>query len=385
MRTYLVGGAVRDLLLGREPADEDYLVTGTDAETTLQSHPGAKAVGADTPTWVIRGREYALPRGDAVMGEASIDADLALRDLTINALAVAQDGELIAHPSALADLQARVLRPCGPTSLPDDPARVFRAARLAAQLPEFQPTDELLIAMRAAAPLTPDLPCERIAKEVRKVLAAPRPSRFLELLAATGNLAPWLAELDGSDIIPAGPAPYHTGSLLRHTGRVLDALAVTRPGDDLAGWMGLVHDLGKTATEPQRWPRHHDHDALGPQRAETLGVRLGLPRRFLRAGTVAAGEHMKAARYATLRPGTRVDLLDTLHRADLLERMFALVAADAPESGPDPRADHLLALARRDLEAMLAVQLATHERDLGAASGARLRELRCLAVAAVSK
>lgn len=374
------------MLLGKQPADEDYLVLGADRAALLRRFPLAREVGAGEPSYLVAGRELALPRGPgSAAGRWDVDADLAARDLTINALALDDDGELYAHPQALEDLRAGILRPAAPGALTADPARVLRAARFAAELPEFTIAPELAQAMIQAADddLIRTLPCERVAKETLKALAAPRPSKFLDLLDATDNLRPWFVELAAARRIPAGPAPYHTGDLLRHLGRVLDHMAALRPGDSLAGWMALCHDLGKTATDPAGWPAHHNHDNLGRELAERLGRRLGLPRRYLRAGMAAAGLHMLAARYDRLRPGTRVDLLQQLHQLDLLERIFALILADRPEAGLTPDEGQLLAAAQADMRRMRAVRLPAAQRNQGASSGRRLRELRCLALSKV--
>lgn len=377
MKLFLVGGAVRDLLLGRPRSDEDILVFGLSREEFLQRFPLAKEVGRTTPSFMLDGREYMLPRGP------DIDADLAARDLTINALALDEQGRLYAHPRALEDLHDRILRPASPDSLLADPVRVLRAARFSAELPEFTPADELLQAMRETAqnPAYAALPRERVSKETLKALAAPKPARFIGLLAQTGALAPWFAEIKGTEHIPAGPAPYHTGSLLAHLQRVMDRLA----GSPLAVWMGLCHDLGKAGTDPSRWPKHHEHDKLGAPLAEAMARRLGLPERYIRAGRIAAALHMTAARYAILRPGTRVDILGQLHDYGLLEEMFALVAADQPEHAPLADAAELAAQARRDLRTMLTVRLPLEERNLGPRSGQRLRELRCLALAEAAR
>jgi len=364
---------VRDLLLGRPSGDEDILVLGLDRAELLRRFPQAKEVGKSTPAFIIHGREHTLPRGP------DIDADLAARDLTINALALDEQGRLYAHPQALEDLYGRVLRPASPDSLLADPLRVLRAARFAAQMPEFTASPELLVAMREAAATQAyaELPRERVAKETLKALAGAKPSRFVGLLAQTGALEPWYLELKDADKVPAGPAPYHTDSLLAHLRQVMDRLA----GSALAVWMGLCHDLGKTATDHSHWPRHHGHDKLGVPLAESLARRLGLPERFVRAGCVATAKHMTAAHYAELRPGTRVDLLSVLHEHKLLDEMFALVAADQPENTPLADTESLVLQARQDLTAMLAVRLPPAERNLGPRSGQRLRELRSLALA----
>ncbi|WP_461209349.1 HD domain-containing protein [Desulfocurvus sp. DL9XJH121] len=388
----LVGGAVRDMLLGREVADRDYLVLGATRAQFLRRFPGAREVGRSFPVFLVDGREFAFPRSECAPAACcsfgpgdvlnELASDLAARDLTVNALALPLPdfpalpaptdarGLVAGLPTSLADLDGRVLRPAGPDALDQDPLRVFRAARFAAQLPDFALHDELARAMARAAPLATDLSPERVGAELRKALRSPAPGRFLRVLADTGCLAPWFAELDGADAVPAGPAPHHDCSMLEHTARIMDALA----GQELPCWMALCHDLGKTATPPDGHPSHHGHEALGAPLAERLGRRLALPERFIRAGELAARLHMQAARYPELRPGTRVDLLAALHARRLTRELFALAAADCGE-------DHT-ATALGDLDAMLRVRLPEDQRGLGEESGRRLRELRCQALTA---
>jgi len=369
MQIYLVGGAVRDMLLGRSVTDRDYLVDQADHETFQGRYPTARLVGKSFPVFILDGCEYAWPRG------GSLENDLLLRDLTVNAVALADDGVVHAHPKALMDLQARVLRPCSPSSMRDDPVRVFRAARFAAQFPDFSPSPELLAQMREASRLglLADHAAERVGREAAKAMAAPKPSRFVELLAATDCLRPWLAELEACRGVPAGPVPHHDRDVLEHTMQVMDRAA----GDALLAWMALAHDLGKARTPRELWPRHHGHDAAGVEAAQALGRRLRMPLAFIEAGMAAAGEHMRAHRYAELRPGTKVDLLMRLEARRLTSRMFKLVVCDGGED--------MLARVRRDLRAVLAVRLPEDKRDQGEASGELLHQMRCEAISRVAR
>ena len=388
----LVGGAVRDMLLGREVRDRDFLVLGATPGQFLRRFPHAFEVGKAFPVYLVDGEEFAFPRGDAcpscccafggndLLNELS--ADLAARDFTVNALALplpdfpalpspAAAWDMVTGlPTALDDLRERVLRPAGANSLTIDPLRVFRAARFAATLPGFTVHDELKDAMRetAARGLLDGLAAERVATELRKALNGPAPGNFIRLLGETGCLSPWFRELEGADAIPGGPPEFHDSSVLEHTARVMDKLA----GQELPCWMALCHDLGKTVTPPDNYPHHYDHDVLGAPLALTLGRRLSLPTRHIRAGAAGAGEHMTATHYPTLRPGTRVDLLTRLHANQLTDELFEMVNADANH-------DHRAA-ARADLDTILAVRLPEEWRDKGEESGNRLRELRCMAL-----
>jgi tRNA nucleotidyltransferase (CCA-adding enzyme) len=382
MRILLVGGAVRDLLWGRQPAERDFLVLDASPAQFTARFPGAKLVGKAFPVFILDGEEYAFPRGE------SLESDLLARDFTVNALAldlpdfpalperIDPDRVHAAHPDSRADLAGRVLRPASPGALAEDPLRVFRAARFLARFPDLVPHPALPEAMRAAAGagLLAGLAAERVGMEARKALRAPAPGRFLRLLDSAGCLAPWFAEMEEAAAIPAGPFPHHAESVLEHTAQVLDRLAALAPGNELAAWMGLAHDLGKTLTPPREWPRHIGHEERGQAAAEALGRRLALPERLVQAGRQAARLHMRAMRYAELRPGSRVDLLAAAAAAALARELFLMAQAD---HGTDhwPRA-------AADLKAMLAVRLPAEARDQGPESGRRLRELRAQALAA---
>ena len=364
MRILLVGGAVRNILLGLPVRDRDYLVLEATVEEFLRAHPQAKAVGKTFPLFILDRQEYSFPRA------ATLEDDLLLRDFTVNALALDTEGRLFCHPQAMEDLRARLLRPASAASLPDDPLRVLRAARFAAELPGFSAHPELLEAMRAvvrsgglAAPFA-----ERVGQEVQKACASDHPGHFLRLLGQAGCLSPWLTELAGSSDIPAGPPKYHDASVLEHTARVMDRLA----GDALSVWMGLCHDLGKVLTPREELPRHISHDLRGEAQALTLGNRLRLPTRLIEAGAEAARWHMLAGNYPELRPATRVDLLMRLKAKGVLREMFRLVRADKDRD--------YSALVQADLASVLAVALPPGARDQGEKSGKILRALRAKAI-----
>jgi tRNA nucleotidyltransferase (CCA-adding enzyme) len=364
VKIYLVGGAVRDELLGRPIKDRDYVVIGGD-EAALRAHlPGMKCVGRRHRVYLHKGAEYTLSAAP------TIEVDLAGRDLTINALARGERGDPIGAPGAIEDLQKRVLRPVAEQNFFDDPLRVLRAARFSALFPNFQIHDRLRRVMRAvaAANRLGDVSAERVGNEVQAAMAAPRPDYFLGLLAETGALAPWFEEWVSAGAIPAGPPAYHDGSVLEHTMAVMARLA----GAPLAAWMGWCHDIGKTATAKAILPHHYGHEQVGERLAHTLGKRLRLPQRFIRSGAAAARWHMVAARYPELKVGKRVDLLVRLKALNLVAEMAALVAADKPGVDVTCMAD--------DLATILAVHLSPQETGRGALSGALLRQRRCQAL-----
>lgn len=354
------------MLLGLPARDRDYLVLDATVEEFLRAHPSAKPVGKTFPVFILNGQEFSFLRAP------TLAEDLLLRDFTVNAMALDEQGGLACHPRALEDIASRTLRPANADSLRIDPLRTLRAARFLAQLPDFRASDELVDAMRAASAGLGQVYADRAGQETRKALTSARPGEFLRLLGRTGCLAPWFAEFATAADIPAGPPPYHDESVLEHTARVMDALAAAWPGDEMTVWMGLCHDIGKTGTPREKLPRHIGHDLRGEAPALTLGERLRLPARLIHAGGDAARWHMTAAKYPELRPATRVDLLLRLKSRGVLREMFRLAAVD--HGG-----DHL-PLVQADLAAILAVRLPQDARDQGDRSGEILRGLRIRAL-----
>ncbi len=361
---YLVGGAVRDRLLGRTPREYDFAFEG-DAPTFLQRNPKARKVGKSVSVILLRGQEFMPLAG-------TLEADMRRRDLTINALAEDRQGRLYGHPDAVSDIREGLLRPASPTSFRDEPVRVFRLARMACELPAFTVHPEAVAQMRAVAEadLLEAVPAERIARECLKALASPKPSRWLSTLAEGNCLSPWFRELERAAEIPAGPAPYHFGSVLAHLMDVMDATA----GDPLCVWMALCHDLGKIDTDPALLPHHYGHERRGIAPAERLGRRLALPSRYVAAGMLASQLHMKAGMYETLRAGTRCDLVMQVHAAGLDEPFWKLAESDSGKA--------LRPLVEADRDVLLGVSLPSDWRNRGKESGQRLRALRCQALAA---
>ncbi|MDR1124706.1 MAG: hypothetical protein LBM64_01400 [Deltaproteobacteria bacterium] len=378
MQYYLAGGAVRNLLLGEAPADNDYAFSGSEEEF-IAANPGARKLGAG-PAFLLDGAEYSQLRGSPA-------EDLYARDFTVNCFLMEDNGVVHMHPRALADLRARLLVPATPTALTADPLRVFRAARFCAVFPDFKPTEECLGLMREAAgretfrAIAP----ERVGRECLKALTGLKPGNFLRLLGQTGALDYWLRELAGAESIPAGPSEFHKTDVLEHIAQVMDKTELefetwkASPGNGgkntgeirlLTAWMSLCHDLGKTGTPEDILPHHYQHEVRGMLAASGLAKRLRLSERLRKAGILAAKLHMKAGIYPSLRPATRVDLLMEAHSARLLTPLFLLAQADSGNAA-------LLAAAARDLELVLGVRLPPKWLNRGKDSGKILRELRC--------
>ena len=363
MRIYLVGGAVRDQLRGVAPVDFDYVAVGGGERELRLKVPGLNRVGQGFAVFVRGNAQYTLSEF------ATIEDDLGSRDLTVNALARDEAGDVVAHPLALSDLREKILRPVALANFLADPLRAIRAARFAALFPDFTVHEDLLSAMRGVTPQSLGrVAAERVGQEVLKACAAPVPGNFLRILRAGQALDPWLAEFQGADLVPAGPPMFHETSVLEHTARVMDGSF----GDTLGVWMALCHDLGKTATRPEFLPHHHGHEEVGADMARNLAARLRLPNRFRLAGRLAARWHMAAGRFGDLRPSTRVRLLLELDKAGMMESFFRTVAAD--QGG-----DHL-ERARGELAVLKSVRLPEKHRDQGPKSADILLQLRCEAL-----
>jgi tRNA nucleotidyltransferase (CCA-adding enzyme) len=346
MDIYLVGGAVRDTLLGLEVTDRDYVVVGATPDDMRRQ--GFRAVGKDFPVFLHprTGEEYALARTERKTGRGyhgfafdadpstTLEQDLERRDLTINAMAQAPDGTFVDPFGGQADLAARRLRHVSP-AFAEDPVRVLRVARFAARYAPlgFEVADDTMQLMRemVAAEEVHHLVPERVWAETRKALAEPAPSAFLRCLRACGALAVVFPEVDALYGVPQR-AEFHpevdTGA---HVELVLDAAARIAPGDDLVGWCALTHDLGKALTPADALPRHigHEHRGLEPLRA--LSARLKVPAEHAALAALVCEFHLHAHRALELRPQTVLELLerlDSLRRPERLERFLAACSAD---------------------------------------------------------
>ncbi len=341
-RALLVGGAVRDRLLGLPPGDRDWVVVGTTPEAMEAA--GFRAVGRDFPVFLHpdTGEEHALARTERKSGRGyrgfvvdaapsvTLEEDLLRRDFTLNAIAQTADGALVDPYGGVADLQARVLRHVGPAFV-EDPLRVLRAARFMARFAPlgFTVAPETLALMRqmAASGELDALVPERVWQELRKALAAARPSAFLQTLRAAGALAAVLPEVDALYGVPQR-ADYHpeidTG---RHVELVCDVAARIAPGDAAVGFAALVHDLGKALTPPAEWPRHVMHEQRGVAPVKALCERLKLPADIRDLAVIVCREHLNVHRLPELRDATVLDLLGRCDAFRRPERIAALALA----------------------------------------------------------
>ena len=400
---YLVGGAVRDRLLGRSGGDRDYVVVGATPQALLDA--GFKPVGKDFPVFLHpdTAAEYALARTERKQGhgyhgfafhaapEVTLEQDLARRDLTINAMAEDARGRVIDPYDGRRDLAARLLRHVSPAFV-EDPVRLLRVARFAARFAPlgFRVADETMALMRqvVASGEADHLVSERVWVETRKALAEPRPSAFVRVLRDSGALARLFPEVDALYGVPQR-AEYHpeidSGA---HLELVLDMAARLAPDNDRVGFAALTHDLGKALTPRAEWPRHvgHEQRGLAPLRALCARLRIGAEHADLAAA--ACRYHLDAHRALELRPGTLLRLLeklDAMRRPQRLHEFLLVCEADArgrlgKDAAPYPQAARVRAALAAAQSVSTAPLLAQGLQ--GPALGEALRAARCRAIAA---
>jgi tRNA nucleotidyltransferase (CCA-adding enzyme) len=343
VRIYRVGGSVRDELLGRPVADRDWVVVGATPQIMVAS--GFRPVGRDFPVFLHpeTNEEYALARTERKQGtgyrgfaffaspEVTLEDDLLRRDLTINAMARAEDGTLVDPHGGERDLAAGVLRHVSP-AFAEDPLRVLRVARFAARFgfavaPETMALMRELVDSGELATLAP----ERVWQELATGLSEARPSRMFATLRSCGALGVLLPEVDALFGIPQPPRHHPEIDCGVHVMQALDHAA--QRGFALpVRYAVLAHDLGKAATPASQWPAHRGHEAASVRRAEHLSGRLRVPADCRDAARLAARWHGIVHRADELRPSTWLELLvaaDALRRPDRLTQLVQACECDA--------------------------------------------------------
>jgi tRNA nucleotidyltransferase (CCA-adding enzyme) len=391
MQVYLVGGAVRDALLGQAVKERDWVVVGGTREELLRLN--YREVGRDFPVFLHPDthEEYALARLERKVAPGyrgfsvefgpgvSLEEDLARRDLTINAIAQSADGMLLDPHGGKRDLDARLLRHVSPAFI-EDPVRVLRVARFAARFAPlgFQVAPETLQLMRTMVDRreVDSLVPERVWQETEKSLREPKAGEFFRVLRACGALQPVYPEIDALFGVPQ-PAQWHpeidTGL---HTLMVLDQAALLS-GEPLVRFAALVHDLGKGVTPREQWPSHPGHEERSVALVEAMAERLRLPADYRDLGIIVARYHGIVHRAFELKPKTVVEFME---RADAFRRperfAQALLACEADSRGrtglenePYPQRQYLLSA--RDA----AAAIKPSAEDIAAHGGAKIAQL----------
>lgn len=361
MKSYIVGGAVRDRLLGLPVADHDHVVVGATPDEMVAL--GYQAVGKDFPVFLhpVTHEEYALARTERKTSqgykgftvyaspEVTLEEDLRRRDLTINAIAQDEAGALIDPYGGQRDLAACVFRHVS-EAFAEDPVRILRVARFAARFTEFSVAAETNALMRKMVEngevdaLVP----ERVWQELSRGLMEAQPSRMFQVLRDCGALGRLFPEIDRLFGVPQPPEHHPEVDAGVHVMQVIDWAA--RQGVSLpVRFAALTHDLGKGTTPPELWPKHHGHEARSVELVRGLCERIRVPADCRDLAVAVARDHGNVHRALELRPGTIVELLervDAFRRPERFEDFLLACESDfrgrpGYEDRPFPALDHL--------------------------------------------
>ena len=322
MQTYVVGGAVRDRLLGLPVQDRDHVVVGATPEEMIAQ--GYMPVGKDFPVFLhpVTKEEYALARTERKTApgykgfvfhtspDVTLEDDLVRRDLTINAMAQTEDGTIVDPFGGQQDLAVRIFRHVS-EAFAEDPVRILRVARFAARLPDFTVAPETNVLMRKMvdAGEVDALVPERVWQELARGLMEAKPSRMFNVLRDCGALARILPELDVLWGVPQ-PEKHHpeidTGV---HAMMVVD-YAASRGYDLPVRFAALMHDLGKGTTPPEEWPSHHGHEVRSVALVDAVCKRLKIPNDCRDLAIMTARDHGNVGRAFELQPAAMVALLE---------------------------------------------------------------------------
>ncbi|WP_049721146.1 multifunctional CCA addition/repair protein [Gilvimarinus polysaccharolyticus] len=346
MQVYLVGGAVRDKLLGYPYHERDWVVVGATPEALLAK--GFTPVGKDFPVFLhpTTKEEYALARTERKTApgytgfafhaspDVSLEEDLIRRDLTINAIAEDEQGQLFDPFNGAQDIRDKKLRHVS-DAFSEDPVRILRIARFAARYHHLgftvaKTTTDLMRSMVEAGEAD-HLVAERAWKEMSRALGERNPEVFFQVLRACGALAKILPELDQLFGIPQPPQHHPEIDTGVHSLMVLQQ-ACLLSDDTCVRFAALVHDLGKGKTPADNWPRHINHEQLGLPVIKALCKRLAVPNECRDLGLLAAQFHTHVHRAFELRPDTLLKLIkqtDALRRPERFAQLLLACEADS--------------------------------------------------------
>jgi tRNA nucleotidyltransferase (CCA-adding enzyme) len=406
LRTFLVGGAVRDELLGLDRGERDWVVVGSTPDDMLAR--GFRQVGASFPVFLHpeTGEEYALARTEKKHGHGyhgfsvdfhpgvSLVEDLERRDLTINAMAIGSDGELVDPYGGLRDLKQKTLRHVSGAFV-EDPLRVLRVARFAARFAYlgFSVHESTMVMMSEITQSgeLEHLAAERTWREIERAMTSPSPSIFVQVLRDCGALHVLLPEVDALFGVPQ-PEQHHpeidTG---QHLLMALDVAAHLCDGAGKVVFAVLLHDLGKALTKKSRLPRHIGHEKAGVPLVDAVCQRLKAPNTMHDLARKVCLDHLNCHRVFEMRPETVLRLLerlDVFRQPGVLPGFVAACEADFRGRGGRqesvyPQGEYL----QQAFEASAAIM--ARDLDLeglsGPEVGKRLRQARTEAIARVAK
>jgi len=343
VKKYLVGGAVRDQLLGLEVKDHDWVVIGSTPEAMIDA--GYIPVGKDFPVFIEpkSGEEYALARTERKTAKGyqgfafntspdiTIEEDLLRRDITINAMAIGDDGNIVDPFGGQDDLKNKVLRHVSDAFL-EDPVRILRVARFAARF-DFTIADETMALMKTmtANGEVDALVAERVWGEMHKALTCDHPQRFIQVLRDCGALEKILPEIDVLFGIPQRKEYHPEIDTGVHTLMVLEQATKLSP-EPLVRFAAMLHDLGKAKTPKENWPAHHNHEKLGVPVIKELCSRLRVPTKFTELAMIVSEYHLHMHRLDELKNTTVLKVLEktgSLRSSDRAQHFVLVCEADA--------------------------------------------------------
>ena len=404
MKAYIVGGAVRDRLLGEPVNDHDWVVVGASPQDMLDA--GYLPVGKDFPVFLHpqTHEEHALARTERKTGpgyrgfvvhaapDVTLEDDLRRRDLTINAIAQQPDGTLVDPYQGRRDLQAKVLRHVS-EAFAEDPVRILRLARFAARWPGFTvaPETDALMKRMVEAGEVDALVAERVWQELSRGLMERAPARMFEVLRGVGALARLIPEVDALFGVPQPPQHHPEIDTGVHTLMVLDRCAATAQPLPVR-YACLVHDLGKGTTPAEILPRHIGHEQRGEALIRGVNERLRVPADCGELALLTAREHSNIHGSGKLDAAAVMRLLercDALRRPERFLQMLAACECDATgrlglEDQPYPQRARLAAALKiaQDVDARAASARAIERGLKGEAIAAEIRQARVLALKA---
>lgn len=382
MKTYLVGGAVRDKLLGFTKSDRDWVVVGASVAQMLEA--GFTQVGRDFPVFLHpkTKEEHALARTERKTGpgytgfafnadpSVTLEEDLLRRDLTINAIAQDSDGNLIDPYGGVKDIEDRVLRHVS-AAFTEDPLRVLRVARFAARFAPlgFRIADETMALMRQLSDSgeLQHLVAERVWQEMEKALHTAAPVEFFRNLRACAALQIILPEVDNLFGVPQPPLHHPEIDTGIHVMMCLEQ-ATKLSEDPVVRFATLMHDLGKGVTPKDNWPHHYGHELLGVALVDAVCARLRVPKKYQSLARQVSQFHTHCHRAQELRADTMLRLfesLDAFRRPAQVEQFLLACEADSRgRTGFEDREYPQAELLRGALAAAQAVNIGAVLKDV---------------------
>ena len=334
-RVFLVGGSVRDHILGHPICDVD-LVTDLPVGQLVKlgfHHVQGKST---TPIYFKSHPQFGKLEVTVLDGGRALDDNLQHRDFRCNAIAMTLDGAIVDPLEGLSDINKKMLAPCSADALEKDPLRMFRAFRFESH--GWRMSSELLTAITAHSweDQLSTIPMERFTREMLRAMEGGQPDIYFSRMLELGVGHCYLPEIFMMQDVPAGPVKYHgEDTVFSHSRDALRRMA-TLTDAPVARLAAFFHDLGKLATPPEMLPRHIGHDKAGATTAKEVCTRLKLPMWYCRAVAAVNALHLVAGRWHELKPVTKLKLARQSLKSGIAAWLPLIVSADRNADNPMP-------------------------------------------------